>query len=55
MNVTNYPESFNVYDSLGDYYEATGDKASAIENFKKALQLNDFADTRKKLEKLLTK
>lgn len=53
MNVANYPESFNVYDSLGDYYEATGDKTYAIENFKKALQIKEFPDTRKKLEKLL--
>jgi predicted alpha/beta superfamily hydrolase len=25
LNVANYPESFNVYDSLGDFYAATGE------------------------------
>jgi uncharacterized protein len=55
MNVTNYPESFNVYDSLGDYHEAAGDKASAAEDYKKALEIKDNPDTRKKLEKLQAK
>lgn len=53
MNVDNFPESSNVYDSYGDYFEAIGDKAKAIENFKKALSKKEFADTRKKLEHLL--
>ncbi len=53
MNVENYPESFNVYDSYGDYFVVVGDTAKAIENFKKALSLKEFAETRKKLEKLL--
>ncbi len=29
LNVINYPESYNVYDSIGDYYDAKGDKANA--------------------------
>ncbi|MEP7144501.1 MAG: alpha/beta hydrolase-fold protein [Ferruginibacter sp.] len=52
LNVANYPGSYNVYDSLGDYFEAKGDKASAIDNFNKALTIKEVADTRKKLEKL---
>lgn len=52
LNVANYPQSFNVYDSLGDLYVAKGDNANAITNFKKALTLNEFPETRKKLEKL---
>ena len=53
MNVENYPESFNAYDSYGDYFAAIGDKSSAIENFKKALSLKENPESRTKLNKLL--
>ncbi len=53
MNVDNYPKSFNVYDAYGDYFEATGNKPKAMENFRKALSVQESAETRKKLEKLL--
>ena len=39
MNVTAYPNSPNVYDSLGDAYLAAGQKDLARENAQKALQL----------------
>jgi len=52
LNVVNYPESSNVYDSLGDYYTAKEDKANAIESYKKALSIKEVPNTRKKLEKL---
>jgi predicted alpha/beta superfamily hydrolase len=52
LNVVNYPESSNVYDSLGDYYVAKNDKANAIESFKKALSIKEVDYTRQKLEKL---
>ncbi|MGN6601545.1 MAG: alpha/beta hydrolase-fold protein [Ginsengibacter sp.] len=52
MNIENYPQSFNAFDSMGDYYAATGDKAKAIDNYKKALSLKEFPETRKKLEDL---
>jgi predicted alpha/beta superfamily hydrolase len=52
MNIDNYPESFNVYDSMGDYYVARTDKRKAIEVFNKALTLQENPDTRKKLEAL---
>jgi predicted alpha/beta superfamily hydrolase len=55
MNISNYPESFNVYDSMGDLYDAKGDKEKAIENYKKALSIKDVPDTKQKLEKLLKK
>jgi hypothetical protein len=55
LNITNYPESFNVFDSMGDYYAAIGDKTNAIINYQKSLSIKDFADTRKKLEKLKNK
>jgi len=53
MNVDNYPNSFNVYDSYGDYFLAVGDKAKAIEQFKKALSLRDNPPTQEKLNELL--
>jgi uncharacterized protein len=52
FNIDNYPESFNVYDSMGDYYEAVGDKLNTIKYFEKALSIKENADTRKKLEKI---
>lgn len=52
LNVSNYPHSWNVYDSLGDYYDAKGDKASAIDNYKKAMSIKEVPDTRQKLDKL---
>ncbi len=53
LNVDNNPESYNVYDSYGDYFIAIGDKVKAIEQFKKALSVKENAETRKKLESLL--
>ena len=52
MNVKNYPESFNVYDSLGDYYVTIDDKPNAILNFKKAVSLDGLPETKQKLENL---
>jgi uncharacterized protein len=52
MNLDNYPKSENVYDSMGDYYDAAGDKNKAIEYFRQALTVKENADTRAKLEKL---
>ncbi|WP_343854161.1 alpha/beta hydrolase-fold protein [Algoriphagus jejuensis] len=40
MNVENYPESSNSYDSLGEAYEALGDTQKAIEYYKQSLELN---------------
>lgn len=53
LNVANYPKSANVYDSLGDFYEANGDKKNAIVSYEKALALDENAsETKVKLEKL---
>lgn len=38
-NVANYPRSSNVYDSLGEAYEKSGDKRSARESYQKAYDL----------------
>jgi tetratricopeptide (TPR) repeat protein len=52
MNIQNYPGSFNVFDSMGDYYNAQNDKGKAIEYFKKSLKLKENSETRSKLTKL---
>lgn len=53
LNITNYPETANCYDGLGDLYLAKGDKLKAIESFKKTLSLKFIPETRQKLEILL--
>jgi tetratricopeptide (TPR) repeat protein len=35
-----YPQSWNAYDSLGEAYAVAGNKALAIENYEKSIQLN---------------
>lgn len=55
MNVLNYPKSPNVYDSLGDFYVTTKNKAKAIDSFKKALALKEMDYTRDKLNELENK
>jgi CubicO group peptidase (beta-lactamase class C family) len=40
LNVEAYPQSSNVYDSLGEAYMLNGDKAPAIDNYEKSLKLN---------------
>jgi dienelactone hydrolase len=47
LNVMEYPNSANAYDSLSDAYLADGQKELALQNAKKAMELvaNDTADT----------
>jgi len=40
LNVELYPGSWNVYDSLGEAYMLNGDKALAVKNYEKSLELN---------------
>ena len=40
LNVTNYPASSNVYDSLGEAYIVRGDTIPAIANYEKSLELD---------------
>jgi hypothetical protein len=40
LNVEAYPQSSNVYDSLGEAYMDAGDKLLAIANYQKSLELN---------------
>jgi cytochrome c-type biogenesis protein CcmH/NrfG len=39
-NVQEYPQSANVYDSLGEAFMSAGKKELAIANYEKSLQLN---------------
>jgi len=49
MNVTNYPQSGNAYDSYGDLFAAKKDTVNAITWYKKALDIKENEDTRRKL------
>ena len=40
MNVDAHPNSANAYDSLGEAYAGAGNKALAVENYRKALTLD---------------
>lgn len=52
MNIANYPNSGNTYDSYGDLLIAEKDTVNAISNYTKALSIKDNADTRQKLNAL---
>lgn len=53
LNVSMYPKSFNVYDSLGEAYMVRGDTDLAIENYEKSIVLNpDNTNGEQQLEKL---
>ena len=53
LNITNYPETANCYDGLGDLYLAKGEKLKAIESFKKTLSLKIIPETKQKLENII--
>jgi len=53
--VLEYPESFNVYDSLGEAYMKNGDTQMAIENYKKSLELNPENENAREMLKRLEK
>jgi hypothetical protein len=55
MNVSNYPESANAFDSLGDFYNGTSDTANAIKYYKQALVIKEIPETRKKFNELQKK
>lgn len=40
LNAEQFPQSFNVWDSLGEVYYQTGNTEEAIKNYEKSLQLN---------------
>lgn len=52
LNIKNYPDSFNAFDSYGDYLLAVKDEKNAFIMFSKALSIMENAATREKLVKL---
>jgi uncharacterized protein len=54
LNIKNYPDNPNVYDSMGDYFDNQKNKAKAIDYYGRALKIKDNADTKKKLDRLMT-
>ncbi len=52
MNIENYPESGNAYDSYADALIAQKDTAGAIANYKKAYSITKSEETKNKLDKL---
>jgi CubicO group peptidase (beta-lactamase class C family) len=54
MNALEFPNSANVFDSLGEAYMENGDNKKAIENFKKSLELDPGNDNAKKMIEKLT-
>ena len=56
LNVEQFPESSNVYDSLGEGYMVDGNTKLAIKNYEKSIELNpDNESGKKMLEKLKEK
>jgi tetratricopeptide (TPR) repeat protein len=49
LNVKLYPDSWNVYDSLGEAYAAAGNTKDAIANYEKSIQLNPKSDSGKEI------
>ena len=45
LNIRNYPQSANVFDSMGDYFIAQQDTLKAIEQFRKAYELGPASST----------
>ena len=53
LNVKNYPDSGNAYDSLGEAYMKSGQKQLAIDSYKKSLEKDPSNDNaRQKLKEL---
>jgi predicted alpha/beta superfamily hydrolase len=54
LNIDNYPNSANVYDSMGDYHLDQSDAEKAAVYFSKALEVGRSPDSKKKLKQLKT-
>ncbi|RDV15803.1 hypothetical protein DXT99_07295 [Pontibacter diazotrophicus] len=52
LNMESYSNSYNVYKSLGQYYEKLGDKVKAIYFYEKAITIKENPETMDKLAKL---
>ena len=52
MNVANYPESGNVYDSYADLLAAKKDTVNALSNYEKAYAITKSEETKQKMDQL---
>jgi tetratricopeptide (TPR) repeat protein len=52
-NVKDHPQSWNVYDSLGEGYDRKGDRKLAIENYRRALNMTQDPDQKKRIDGIL--
>lgn len=52
LNVAEYPDAWNPYDSLGDAYMAAGERERAIASYRKSLELNPVSPSARKLREL---
>ena len=55
MNVDMYPDSWNVYDSLGEAYLALGNTTKAVSLYEKSLELNPENENGKKMLAMIEK
>jgi len=53
LNVSEYPESFNVYDSLAEAYMRIGENDLAIEYYQKSLEINPRNENARKMLEML--
>ena len=49
LNTEFYPNGFNTWDSLAEFYMKTGDNPKAIEYYKKSIALNPNNENGKKM------
>ena len=55
LNVSLFPDSWNVYDSYGEALLESGDQESAIRNYRKALELNPASKSASNMLKKLNR
>ena len=55
LNAEEYPKSFDMYDSLGEAYEKSGNTQAAIQSFRRSVEIYPAADnySRPRLDALL--
>ena len=53
MNTEKHPDSWNVYDSLAEAYEKSGNKEMALENYEKALKMTDDQTQKDRINKTI--
>jgi hypothetical protein len=52
MNINNYPESFRVYDAMGDFYRTQAKNEKAIPFYKRSLEIDETGSVRRKLSNI---